>query len=156
MSTNVFRLLFEKVVFVLFLSVVIDLLNCFIDGNDLKLRQLDNIADSVLLVWVDSTITSQFHLYFISSILCFVSYLVCFTVGVVSRLERLAHSQVFYSCNWLGFEVFGFFGWVLMKNNESVNVVKCLKPSGLIDWVNCRLCKGWVHILCPKKSRTEA
>ena len=43
-----------------------------------------------------------------------------------------------------------------MKNNETYNAPKCLKPSGLIDWINCRLCNGWVHIKCANLSRTEA
>ena len=43
-----------------------------------------------------------------------------------------------------------------MKNNETCNAPKCLKPSGLIDWINCRLCNGWVHIKCANLSRTEA
>ena len=43
-----------------------------------------------------------------------------------------------------------------MKNNETCNALKCLKPSGLIDWVNCRLCNGWVHIKCANLSKTEA
>ena len=42
-----------------------------------------------------------------------------------------------------------------MKNNENYNAPKCLKPSGLIDWINCRLCNGWVHIKCANLSRTE-
>ena len=32
----------------------------------------------------------------------------------------------------------------------------CLKSSGLIDWVNCRLCNGWVQIKCANLSKTEA
>ena len=43
-----------------------------------------------------------------------------------------------------------------MKNNETCNAPKCLKPSGLIDWINCRLCNGWGYIKCPNLSRTEA
>ena len=43
-----------------------------------------------------------------------------------------------------------------MKNNETCNAPKCLKPSGLIDWINCRLCNGRVHIKCANLSRTEA
>ena len=43
-----------------------------------------------------------------------------------------------------------------MKNNETCNAPKCLKPSGLIDWINCKLCNGWVHIKCANLSRTEA
>ena len=43
-----------------------------------------------------------------------------------------------------------------MENNETCNAPKCLKPSGLIDWINCRLCSGWVHIKCAILSRTEA
>ena len=48
-----------------------------------------------------------------------------------------------------------FRGWVVIKNNEACNAVKCRKPSGLIDWVNCRLCNGWVRIKCANLSRTE-
>ena len=43
-----------------------------------------------------------------------------------------------------------------MKNNETCNAPKCLKPSGLIDWINCKLCNGWVYIKCANLSRTEA
>ena len=46
--------------------------------------------------------------------------------------------------------------WVSMKNNETCNAPKCLKPTGLIDWVNCSLCNGWVHIKCANLSRAEA
>ena len=45
------------------LIVVMDLLNSFRDGNDLSLRQLDNISDAVLLVcrctWAERTITTR-------------------------------------------------------------------------------------------------
>ena len=43
-----------------------------------------------------------------------------------------------------------------MKNNETCNALKCVKPSGLINWINCSLCNGWVHIKCSNISRTEA
>ena len=43
-----------------------------------------------------------------------------------------------------------------MKNNETCNALKCLKPSGLIDWVNCRLCNGWVQIKSTNLSKTVA
>ena len=43
-----------------------------------------------------------------------------------------------------------------MKNNETCNALKCLKPSGLIDWVNCRLCNGWIQSNCANLSKTEA
>ena len=43
-----------------------------------------------------------------------------------------------------------------MKNNETCNALKCLKPSGLIDWVNCRLRNGWVHSEYAKFSKPEA
>ena len=43
-----------------------------------------------------------------------------------------------------------------MKNNETSNALKCLKPSGLVDWINFRLCNGWVHMKCANLSRTEA
>ena len=43
-----------------------------------------------------------------------------------------------------------------MKNNETCNAPKCLKPSGLIDWINFRLCNGWVYTKCANLSRTEA
>ena len=42
-----------------------------------------------------------------------------------------------------------------MENNETCNAPKCLKPSGLIDWINCRLCNGCVYIKCANLSRTE-
>ena len=45
------------------LIVVMDLLNGFRDGNDLNLRQLDNISDAVLLVcrctWAERSITTR-------------------------------------------------------------------------------------------------
>ena len=44
----------------------------------------------------------------------------------------------------------------MIKNNKSCNAPKCLKPSGLVDWINCRLCNGWIHIKCANFSRTEA
>ena len=43
-----------------------------------------------------------------------------------------------------------------MKNNEKCNALKCLKPSGLIDWVSCRLCNGWLHLKCVSLSKPEA
>ena len=42
-----------------------------------------------------------------------------------------------------------------MQNKETCNAPKCLKPSGLIDWINCTLCNEWVHIKCANLSRTE-
>ena len=42
-----------------------------------------------------------------------------------------------------------------MKNNEPSNALKCLKPSGLIDWVNCSLCNGWIHLKCANLPQTE-
>ena len=45
------------------LIVVMDLWDSFRDGNDLNLRQMDNISDAVLLVcrctWAERTITTQ-------------------------------------------------------------------------------------------------
>ena len=49
-----------------------------------------------------------------------------------------------------------FRGCVVMKHNDTCNASKCLKFSGLIDWINCRLCNGWVHLKCANLSRTEA
>ena len=43
-----------------------------------------------------------------------------------------------------------------MKHKETCNALKCLKPSGLIDWVNCTLCNAWVHIKCANLSKTDA
>ena len=43
-----------------------------------------------------------------------------------------------------------------MKKIEPCNAPKCLKPSGLIDWIICKRCNGWVHIKCANLSRTEA
>ena len=43
-----------------------------------------------------------------------------------------------------------------MKNNETCNAPKYLKPTGSRDWVNCSLCNGWVHIKCANLSRAEA
>ena len=42
-----------------------------------------------------------------------------------------------------------------MKNNKTCNALKCLKPSGLTDWVNCRLCNAWVNTKCASLSRIE-
>ena len=44
----------------------------------------------------------------------------------------------------------------MIKSNETCNALKCLKPPGLINGINCRLCNGWVHIKCAILSRTEA
>ena len=43
-----------------------------------------------------------------------------------------------------------------MENNETCTALKCLKPSGLIDRINCRLCNGWVHIKCANLSKTDS
>ena len=43
-----------------------------------------------------------------------------------------------------------------MKNSKPCNALKCLKPSGLINWVNCRLCNGWIQIKGVNLSKTEA
>ena len=43
-----------------------------------------------------------------------------------------------------------------MKNNETCNAPKWLQPSGSIDWINCKLCNGWVYIKCANLLRTEA
>ena len=43
-----------------------------------------------------------------------------------------------------------------MKNNETCNALKCLKPSGLIERVYRRLCNGWVQRKCANLSRTVA
>ena len=45
---------------------------------------------------------------------------------------------------------------ITMRNIETCNALKCLMPSGLIDWVNCKLFNGWVHIKCANLSKTEA
>ena len=38
-------------------------------------------------------------------------------------------------------------GWVVIKNNETCNALKCLKPSGLIDWINYRFATdGYIKI----------
>ena len=42
-----------------------------------------------------------------------------------------------------------------MENDETCNALKCLKPSGLIDWVNRRLCNKLVHKKCANLSKTE-
>ena len=88
-----------------------------------------------------------FHLHFILSIQGFVPYTDCFTVVIVS-LGRLAHIQMWYSCNWVVLRL------VVIENNETCNAPTCLKPSGLIDWINCRFCSGWVQIKCATLSRT--
>ena len=43
-----------------------------------------------------------------------------------------------------------------MKNNKNCNAPMCLKPSGLIDWIHCRLCNGCVQKNFANLSRTEA
>ena len=43
-----------------------------------------------------------------------------------------------------------------MENKETCNALICLKPSGSIDCVNCRLCNGRVYIKCANLSRTDA
>ena len=53
-------------------------------------------------------------------------------------------------------QVVRFRGSVVMKNNETCNALKYLKPSGLIDWIRCRLCNGDVHIKYANLSKTEA
>ena len=138
-----------------------DLLNSFRDGNDLNLRQLDNIPDAVLLVcrctWAESTMTTRWDNSIENS---FYQFKVLFYIRVVSLLwfffgEIDAHPNVVF------LQMVRFRGWVVMKNNKTCNALKpsgqpCLKPSGLIDWINCRLCNGWVHIKCAILSRTEA
>ena len=42
-----------------------------------------------------------------------------------------------------------------MENIVTCSTLRCLKPSGLIDWVNCRFCNRWVYIKCANSSRTE-
>ena len=67
-------------------------------------------------------------------------------------LGRLAHTQKVY------LHLVRFRGRVVMKKNETCNegVSKCLKPSRLIDWVNCWLCNGWVKIKFANLSKMEA
>ena len=60
-----------------------------------------------------------------------------------------------------GFVFFGGTGEIdthlyLMKNNESCYAPKCLKPSGMIDWVKCNVCKGWGYLKCANSTRAEA
>ena len=43
-----------------------------------------------------------------------------------------------------------------MRNNETCTVLKCLKLSGLIEWVNLRLCKIWVYFKRANFLTTEA
>ena len=76
-------------------------------------------------------------------------FLNCFTVAVLFG-EIGTHPNVVF------LQLVRFRGWVSMKNNETCNAPKCLKPTGLIDWVNCCLCNGWVHIKCANLSRAEA
>ena len=68
-------------------------------------------------------------------------------------LERLAHTT---HPNVVFLQLVRFRGWVVIKNNETCNAPKRLKPSGLIDWINCRLCHRLVHLKCANLSRTEA
>ena len=58
--------------------------------------------------------------------------------------------------NVVSLQLVRFRGWFKMKKNEIPNALECLKPSGLDDWVKCRLCNGWVHIKCASLFRTEA
>ena len=78
----------------------------------------------------------------------FVLYTDCFTVVIVFWGDCTHPNVVFL-------QLVRFQGWVVMKNNETCNAPKCLKPSGLIDWTNCRRCNGWVQIKCANLSRTE-
>ena len=127
---------FHNVFFHQSLIVVIGLLNSFRDGNDLKLRQLDNISDAVLLVcrctWAKRP--SQpgdripFIIHFINSRFCSIYGLLlccdCFfgKIGI--------HPNVVFP------HLIRFRGSVVMKNNETCNALKCLKPSVLIEWIN--------------------
>ena len=77
----------------------------------------------------------------------FVSYTDCSTVVIVF-LGRLAHTQMWYSCNWLVSRL--ICDRITMQRSE---VSKALR---VMDWINCGLCNGWVHIKCANLSRTKA
>ena len=91
----------------------------------------------------------KFHFYFILTIEGFVLYTDCFTVVTVFWGDWHTHK--------CGIPAIGYVSRLSCdENNKTCNAPKCLKPSGLIDWINCRLCNGWVHIKCANLSRTEA
>ena len=91
----------------------------------------------------------KFHLCIFLSIQGFVPYTDCFTIVIVFWEIGKRPDVVFL-------QSVRFRGWDVMKNNETCNALKCLKPSGLIDWIDCRLCNGWVFIKCANLSRMEA
>ena len=123
-----------------------DLLNSFRDGNDLT-----------LLCWFVAALglkePSQpgeiipFLFHFDNSRFCsiygFLHCCDCF-------LGRLAHIQMWYSCNWLGFEV-----ELWWKTTKPATLRSVWSPQGWY-WINCRLCNGWVHINYANLLRTKA
>ena len=135
--------------------VVTDSMNSFRDGNDLNLGQLDNISDAVC--WFVAVlglkepsqsgeiVPLKFH---------FINSRFCSTHGLLHCCDFLKeigpHPKVVF------LQLVRFRGWIVIKNNKTCNALKCLKPSGLIDWINCRLCNGWVQMECASLSRTEA
>ena len=80
----------------------------------------------------------------------------CFIYGLLHCCGDSFFAEVGTQPNVVFLLLVRFWGWVVMKNNGTCNALKCLKPSGLIEWVNCRLCNGWVRIKCANLSRTEA
>ena len=75
---------------------------------------------------------------------------------IASPLLWLFFGEIGTHPNAIFLQLVRFRGWVVMKNNKTCNAPKCLKPSGLIDWVNCRLWNRWVQIKCANLSKTEA
>ena len=75
---------------------------------------------------------------------------ISFSSTILPRSQWL----IAYSCKLIRskysppLQLIRFRGWVLMKNNETCNSLKFLKPSGLIDWAKCRLYNRWMLIKC--------
>ena len=133
-----------------------DLLNSFSDGNDLNFRQLGNISDAVLLVCaaLGQKKPSQ-PCEIIPFLFHFNNSRFCSIYGLLHCCDCIFW-EIGTHPNVVFLQLVRFRGWVVMKNNETCNAPKRLKPSGLIDWINCRLCNGWVHIKCANLSKTEA
>ena len=92
------------------LIVVMGLLNSCRDGNDLSLRQLDNISDVALLVFRCTWVLKRFQNI---EIFPYIFHFINSRVRLIYRLlhksgyflGRLAHTQMWYSCKLLGIEV---------------------------------------------------
>ena len=78
--------------------------------------------------------------FFISSIQGF------FHIRVASLLWWLYFGEIDTHSIVAFLQLVRFRGLVVMKNNETCNALKCLKPSGLIGWVNFWHLHGWFHV----------